>query len=113
MRKILSVSQDESLRRTRSALLRQTGAEVQTATAAEALRLLALQNYDLVVLCHTLAAQQASEIAAMAHQQAVGTRVLQLVSGLPSELTLALVDDFARPEPALLIAKAATLLGPC
>ena len=107
---ILSISQDESLAASRSAVLRLTGAEVQTSTAADAPPLLKARRFDLVVLCHTIALEQATEIAALAHRRHRRTPVLQLIGDGRDLSPPGLADDIAPAEPASLIAKAVSLL---
>ena len=62
MGKILSVGRDPALLRTRHAVLQQTGAEVCSATSEEALRLLELGYFDLLILCHSLTDASVAEL---------------------------------------------------
>jgi len=107
---ILAVGRDYELQVTRSHVLRQTKADVITASADEAVGILKAKPIDLVVLCHTLSQREMMEIASVAHQWAP-TRVLHLTSrrmeGSPPELA---ADAVIVAEPQLLVAKVTQLL---
>jgi hypothetical protein len=111
MRTILSISQDEGLLLTRTAVLRRTDAEVIAAGAIEAKKILKTRRFDLVVLCHSLSPQDTLEIASLA--QTIAVPVLRVVSrnDVVSEWVLIAPDAAASCDPTVLVEKVAELLN--
>jgi CheY-like chemotaxis protein len=112
VRKILLAGQDPRLLSTRAAVLKKTGAEVVSCNASEALQLMELRRFDLVVLCHSLPAGEAEMIADSSRKHSDKTRVLLVTSGARPESLgdTAKFDAVALPDPARLIAQAVELL---
>jgi CheY-like chemotaxis protein len=79
MQSILLVGADEVLLQTRSAILSTTGTEAVSSDAACALERMAGGRFDLVVLCHSLAAEVSSSLAEVIRERWPRTRILQLV----------------------------------
>jgi DNA-binding response OmpR family regulator len=117
MRTILSVSQDDALLSTRTAVLRQTDAEVIAAKPNEAKKILRKRRFDLVVLCHSLSLQQTLEIASLAHEQMIAIPILKVVANSEplSEWTFVAADAATSSDPRMLVEKVAELLNvsPC
>jgi CheY-like chemotaxis protein len=112
VRKILLAGQDPRLLTTRAAVLKQTGAEVVSCNASEALKLVESKRFDLVVLCHSVLAGEAATIADRAHKHNDKTWVLMVISGMNPESLgdAAKFDAVTLPDPARLLAQAAELL---
>lgn len=110
---ILAVGQDQGLLATRAAILRRCHASVLEARASEAIKILKAQRFDLVVLCHTLSAEEMTELVGLAHLQASDSQVLEILKAteaawghLPSG-----ADDMALSQPETLIAKVIEMLS--
>lgn len=80
MAKILSICADEGLRVTREILLRKTGAEITSADIATGIQLAGEQRFDLLVIGHTLTAEQAIQVADIFRQRWLGAKILHLGS---------------------------------
>ena len=80
MPKILSICADEGLRFTREALLLRTGAEVTSADFHTGLGLARQQRFDLLVIGHTLAEEEAIQLAEIFRYRWPGSRILHLGS---------------------------------
>jgi hypothetical protein len=93
-------------------VLKKTGADVVSCNASEALELVALRRFDLVVLCHSVSTIEAERIADNVHKHSGKTRVLMVISGLNADVTASSskVNAMTLPDPARLIARAAELL---
>ena len=113
MRTILSISQDDGLLVSRTAVLRKADAEVIALKAVEAKKILKTRRFDLVVLCHSLSPEQTLEIASLAHQQTVAIPVLKVVANAEpfSEWTFVAPDAAASSDPRILVEKVAELLN--
>jgi hypothetical protein len=110
---ILAVGQDQGLLATRAAVLRKCDAGVVEARPSEAIKILKAQQFDLVVLCHTLSAEEMTELIGLAHLQASDSQVLEVLNAtevgwghLPSG-----ADDMALSQPDTLIAKVTEMLS--
>ncbi|HEY1993684.1 MAG TPA: hypothetical protein VGG81_04710 [Edaphobacter sp.] len=110
---ILAVGQDQGLLATRAAILRRCNAGVVEARPSEAMKILRAQRFDLVVLCHTLSAEEMTELVGLAHLQANHSQVLEVLKAteaawdhLPSG-----ADDMALSQPETLIAKVTEMLS--
>lgn len=79
MHTILLIGADEVLLQTRSAVLSTKGTEAVSSDAACALKLMAGGRFDLVVLCHSLAAEVSASLAEVIRERWPRTRILQLV----------------------------------
>jgi DNA-binding response OmpR family regulator len=110
--KILLAGHDPRLLTTRAALLKKTGAEIVYCNSSEALRILESERLDLVVLCHSLGADEAERIADRAHKRSGKTRVLMVTSDLSEERLgdEAKFDAMTLPDPTRLITRATELL---
>jgi hypothetical protein len=112
MTTILSIGQDCGLLFSRAAVLRQAKADVITADFRDAMETLANQRFDLVVLCHTLSAEEMIELGRAAHELQKGVRVLQVVSETEPYLGDVDVnaDDVSPANPATLVDKVVEML---
>ena len=78
MFRILSVGNDPRLLATRAAVLRYTGAEVDAADARSARREVILHRYDLLILCHSVSMEDASDLKQMCRSYSPESRTLLL-----------------------------------
>jgi CheY-like chemotaxis protein len=112
MGKILSVGANPVLMRTRHVVLEQTGAEVRSSPPAEALRLLELEYFDMLLLCNTLTD---ASVAAFCQVLALRWPVTWCVLLGRRHRSVARIEDRAvvlmdYPPPDLLLATARLLL---
>ena len=112
MPKIVLAGQDIHLLETRAEVLKRTGADVVYCTGAKALSVVTAARPDLLVLCHTLAHEEAEAIAARVYVCSPGTRVLLVVSQVIADRPYedAKFDATSLPEPARLVARTTELL---
>jgi hypothetical protein len=82
MFRILSVGNDPCLLATRAAVLRYTGAEVDSADARSARRAVILGRYDLLILCHSVSTEDASDLKHMCRSYWPESRTLLLGSDI-------------------------------
>jgi CheY-like chemotaxis protein len=82
---ILAIGEDPNLLKTRAEVLRKTGANVVCSRGANALTFMGKWEFDLIVLCHSIEARRANEIAKTAHKHGSRTLVMLLVSDAASE----------------------------
>ena len=110
--KILLAGQDVRLLATRAAVLGRTTGRVVCCNAAEALKALEGEGFDLVVLCHSLAERDAVGITATVHRRWPQTRVLMVASDVSGERFYRGVefDATSSPEPDNLVRHVAELL---
>lgn len=113
MSKILLAGNDFRLLATRAAVLAKTNASVTCCNSWEAMKVLENEAFDLVVLCHSLSAKQASEITECVHQRLPKARILLVVSNAVSDpLDSGLKVDAVTPaDPIHLIRQTSELLG--
>jgi hypothetical protein len=78
MFRILSVGNDPWLLETRAAVLLYTGAEVDSADARSARRVVILRRYDLLILCHSVSMEDASDLKQMCRSYWPESRTLLL-----------------------------------
>jgi DNA-binding response OmpR family regulator len=109
---ILAISHDEALLASRASLLRKTNAEVIGAKASEAENILKAQQFDLIVLCHSLTPAETLEIASLAHQPIIAIPVLKIVSDIESasESILIAPDVVTSCDPKVLVEKVTEFL---
>lgn len=112
MPKILLVGQDFRLLATRAAVLAKTDASVVCCNALEAMKILENESFELIVLCHSLAEKQASEITDAVHHRWPKTRILMVVSNIAQERLYRGVefDATSSPDPNRLVHRTAELL---
>jgi hypothetical protein len=112
MPKIVLAGQDMRLLETRAEVLRRTGAEVVYCTGSATLSVVTAEKPDLLVLCHTLAHEEAEAIAERVYACCPGTRVLLVVSQVIADRPYkdAKFDATSLPDPVRLVARAAELL---
>jgi hypothetical protein len=82
---ILSVGNDPWLLETRAAVLRYTGAEVDSADARSARRAVILHRYDLLILCHSVSMEDASDLKQMCRSHWPESRTLLLGADIRSD----------------------------
>ena len=113
MSKILLAGNDFRLLATRAAVLTKTNASVTFSNAREAMQVLETEPFDLVVLCHSLSAQQAAEITERVHQRLPKARILLVVSHVASETLYSGIkfDAMTPADPIHLIKQTSDLLG--
>jgi response regulator RpfG family c-di-GMP phosphodiesterase len=112
MPKIVLAGQDVHLLETRAEVLKKTGSDVVYCVGSEALNIVASEMPDLLVLCHTLAHQEAEAIAERVYSCCPKTRVLLVVSQVVADRPYedAKFDATSLPEPKRLVACAIELL---
>jgi hypothetical protein len=112
MPKIVLAGQDLHLLETRAEVLKRTGAEVLCCTGRMALNVVTTRKPDLLVLCHTLAHEEAEAIAERVYVCSPRTRVLLVVSQVVADRPYedAKFDATSLPEPARLVARTTELL---
>jgi CheY-like chemotaxis protein len=112
MSRILLAGSDFRLLETRAAVLAKTGAEVIFRNTKETLGILDQDEFDLVILCHSLPERDAAEIVAKVHEKSPGTRILMVTSRLDmyGMRPDSMVDATSLPEPGQLVALASQLL---
>jgi DNA-binding response OmpR family regulator len=115
MQNILLVGQDSRLLSTRAAVLeKKTGANVICCRASEALKLVRLKPFDLVVLCHSLVKEDAERIAEEAHRSPRQPKVLLVILTSDQSREIphrdAKIDATSLPDPTALIAHVTELL---
>ena len=112
MPKIVLAGQDIRLLETRAEVLRRTGANVVYCTGSTTLSVVAAEKPDLLVLCHTLAHEEAEAIAERVYACYPGTRVLLVVSQVIADRPYkdSKFDATSLPDPVRLVAQAAELL---
>jgi DNA-binding response OmpR family regulator len=113
MRTILSISQDDRLLLTRTAVLRKTDAEVIAASAGEAKKILKTQRFDLMVLCHSLTSEDTLEIVGLARKKTAAMPILKILANtdFDSEWALVASGTTVSYDPDLLVAKVTELLS--
>jgi CheY-like chemotaxis protein len=77
---ILTVGQDETLLNTRAAIFRKMQADVVAANLGQAMHILEVDHFDLIVLCHTLSTSEMINISDLAHDRNPATRVLKIIA---------------------------------
>lgn len=112
MSTILLVGADQSLLRTRAALLRKTGCQTVCATANSALTMQGEYRCEIVVLCHTLPDAVGLALLRILRERWLQTRILQVLPhrewGTVSAAALA--DAVCYTEPERLILRTTELL---
>ncbi|HTF65948.1 MAG TPA: hypothetical protein VK638_24990 [Edaphobacter sp.] len=78
MFRILSVGNDSSLLESRAALLRYTGAKVDSADVLAARSAAMLRRYDLLILCQSVSMRDAAELSEICRFRGPETRTLLL-----------------------------------
>lgn len=112
MYKILLAGQDFRLLATRAAVLEKANAKVVCCNAAETLKILECEAFDLIVLCHSLAETDAARITIATHRRWPRTRILMIISGMSRERFYRGVkfDATSPPDPGHLIRNTTELL---
>jgi len=112
MLKIVLAGQDIRLLETRAEVLRKTGADVVYCVGCQALNIVASEMPDLLVLCHSIAPEEAEAIADRVRTHYPKTRVLLVVSQMipAGPYQDAKFDAKSLAEPARLVARATELL---
>ena len=110
---ILCLGEDPDLLGTRAMLLERLGAEVKRATSiAEALEEVARENFDLIVLCHSLKQSDAVAICDAIRERKSPSLILKInkSSGFEEERAHLLCDAIVDAHPATLTECAKELL---
>jgi CheY-like chemotaxis protein len=112
MLKILLAGQDYRLLETRAAVLKRTGANVISCSGGEALDAVKSEMPDLVVLCHSLAVDDAELMADRVRDCCPTTKVLLVLSevGPDKPYCNAKFDATTLAEPSRLVKHATELL---
>jgi DNA-binding response OmpR family regulator len=112
MSKVLLLGNDLHLLETRGALLRKTGASVVCCSADDALGMLELDTFDLVVFCHTIVDDDAERLSHEIHRQWPQVKILQVISDVMREKFYKGVELNATSvaEPSQLLRRTAELL---
>jgi hypothetical protein len=112
MPKILLVGQDEGLLETRCAVLKRTGAVVVSYIGNDALKVVQSEMPDLVVLCHSLAADIAEVMADEVRRCCPKARILLVLSELGGDRSYkdTKFDATSPARPSKLIERATELL---
>jgi len=105
------VGENYSLLKTRAAVLAKTGANVVPSSPSELASHVGIEEFDLVVLCHTLREGARKAVIANARRRWPRVRILQIFSRLGEMTSFADPLDAATPiEPEEVLARATELL---
>ena len=112
MPKIVLAGQDLHLLETRAEVLKKTGADVVYCGVSQAFDLVKRETPDMLVLCHTLAREEAEGIAKRVHACCPKTRFLLVVSQVIADEPNpdGMFDATSLPDPAGLVARATEVL---
>jgi hypothetical protein len=112
MPKIVLAGQDVHLLETRAEVLKKTGSDVIYCVGSKAFNIVTSEMPDLLVLCHTLAHEEAEAIAEKVHACCPKTRVLLVASQVIADGPYqdAKFDATSMPDPAQLVAHSTELL---
>ncbi len=112
MPKILLIGDDFRLLATRAALLSKTGACTVCCNAAEMQRDLERESFDLVVLCHSLSAEDVRKAAALANQRWPEAKVFLVEPSVPLDRTFdgMAIDGTISSSPGILLERTSALL---
>lgn len=112
MQTIMLIGLDQSLLRTRAAVLARTGCRTVCASVADALPMQERCRADLVVVCHTLPEPLSIALVNALHERWQGTRVLLVLE--PEETvmrtSMSLADGVSSTAPERLLRRSAELL---
>ena len=109
---ILLVGADQTLLRTRAAVLRKTGCNTVCATANSALLLQEEYRCEIIVLCHTVPDTVGVALLRVLRERWPQTRILQIVpqQELQTRSAAALADAVSYADPTRLVLRANELL---
>lgn len=110
---ILCLGEDPDLLRTRAMVLKRLGAEVKSTTSIkEALEYVAGENFNLIVLCHSLKQSDAVAISSATCEQNPPPLILQITKSFDYEEERAQIwcDAVVDTDPASLTDRAKELL---
>jgi response regulator RpfG family c-di-GMP phosphodiesterase len=112
MPKIVLAGQDIHLLETRAEVLKKIGSDVVCCVGPSALDVVESETPDLLVLCHTIAHEEAEAIAERVYACCPKTRVLLVVSQVIADRPSrnAKFDATSMPDPAQLVARCTELL---
>jgi hypothetical protein len=112
MPKIVLAGQDVELLETRAEVLKTIGSDVVCCVGSRAIDVVESEMPDLLVLCHTLAHEEAEAIAERVYACCPKTRVLLVVSQVIADRPYrsAKFDATSTPDPAYLVARSTELL---
>jgi hypothetical protein len=112
MPKIVLAGQDVRLLKTRAEVLKKTGAEIVYCTGSEALQVVMSEMPALLILCHSIATDEAESIAEKVRACCPATKVLLVVSQVIAERLHedAKFDATSLSEPSRLVTRATELL---
>lgn len=109
---IVLAGQDLHLLESRAEVLKRTGADVVYCAMSKALDVVKRERPDLLVLCHTLAHEEAKAIAGRVHEYCPKTKFLLVVSQVIADEPYpdGMFDATSLPDPARLVARATEVL---
>jgi hypothetical protein len=112
MPKIVLAGQDLHLLESRAEVLKRTGAKVVYCGMSQAFEFVRSEMPDLLVLCHTLAHEEAKAIAERVHACCPKTRFLLMVSRVIADEPYpdGMFDATSLPDPARLVARTTEVL---
>ena len=112
MPKIVLAGQDVELLETRAEVLKTIGSDVVCCVGSRVIDVVESEMPDLLVLCHTLAHEEAEAIAERVYACCPKTRVLLVVSQVIADRPYrsAKFDATSTPDPAYLVARSTELL---
>jgi hypothetical protein len=112
MPKIVLAGQDVHLLDTRAEVLKKIGSDVVCCVGSKTIDVVEFEMPDLLVLCHTLAHEEAEAIAERVYACCPKTRVLLVVSQVIADRPYrnAKFDATSMPDPAHLVARSTELL---
>jgi len=113
MAAILLIGEDSVLLRTRAAVLRKTGAQIETSDPRSALVTQSEKQCDLVLLCHSLSEARAASLAMSIRKQWPRTKILQVSSDrvLSESVATTMADAICSWEPERLIGRTVEMLN--
>lgn len=109
--KILIVGDDFRLLATRAAVLAKTGASTVCCSAAEMLRDLEREDFELVVLCHSLSERDTHQVTTTTRRWWPQAQIVMVLSNTESENhPCEECDAVVPPDPNMLLRRVAALL---
>lgn len=112
MSAILLIGEDAFLLETRAAVLRTTGAEIQSCDISSALPTMGKQLFDIVIFCHSIPLHLCHTLSEIIHQNWPDTRLLRVAAVRHWEESEEVVGvDLCSSQPERLVEQTISLLG--